>query len=80
MEGGHGTISGQKINNWLMSEGYLTVAEENGRSFKIPADTGAGLGIISEEHIMLGKNIKVNLFNKKAQIYIVMNILKVLEF
>jgi ATP-dependent DNA helicase RecQ len=76
---GNDKISGQKINNWLMSVGYITTIEENNKSYKMPTDKGAELGIISEEHFLLGKTIKVNLLTSAAQKYVVLNTLEIIK-
>ena len=80
LESGNGKISGQKINSWLMSGGYIEIAEKNGISWKISSKTGAELGIISEDRIIRGENAQINLFNSEAQKYIAENALEISKF
>ena len=79
IESGRGKITGQKINDWLVSEGYLQVININNgnKSYKIPTDTGAELGIIAEDRVIRGENVKVNLFSQEAQKYVALNALEI---
>ena len=80
LESGLGKITAQKINDWLVSGGYMELIQENGRSFKIPADAGIKLGITSEDRVIRGEDSKVNLFSPEAQKYITVNALEILSF
>jgi len=65
-------ITGQKINNWLLSKGYLEIyKDENGRNYKLPTEKGKELDIISKERNIRGINSFVNTYGKKAQELIV---------
>jgi len=78
LESGRGKITGQKINDWLVSEGYLQVINNENKSYKIPTNIGAELGIIAVERVIRGEDVKVNLFSQEAQKYVSLNILKMI--
>lgn len=80
LESGYKKITGQRINAWLLSGGYIEIAEINGKNHKVPTDAGAELGITSEDRIIKGESIKINLYASSAQKYIVENVLKILDF
>ena len=80
MSSGRGKLTGQKINSWLFAESYIEIIEKNGVSYKIPSDTGLELGMISEDRIIRGESVKMNLFTPAAQKYIAENALKILKF
>jgi len=80
IESGRDKLNGQRINNWLADKGYMEIMEKDGKSYKIPTDTGAELGITSEDRVIRGENMKINLFNQSAQKYIAANALKILDF
>ena len=77
MAGGYDKISGMRINDWLVSKGYMKVIAENGKNFKIPTDSGASLGIASEERVIRGENVRMNLYGKAAQDFVVRNALEI---
>jgi ATP-dependent DNA helicase RecQ len=77
MESGREKISGQKMNAWLFSEGYIEIAEKGGKSEKIPSDTGLKLGITRENRVIRGETAKINFFAPAAQKYIAENALKI---
>jgi hypothetical protein len=58
----------------------LKYIDENGKSYKIPSDSGLELGIASESRVMRDQEIKINLFTAAAQKYIAENALKILDF
>jgi len=80
MESGYEKISGMRINDWLASKGYMSVVNENGKNFKMPTDSGTELGIVSEERVIRGENVKINLYGKAAQEFIAGNALAVVRF
>ena len=80
MENGSDKISGMRINDWLVSKGYMMVIAENGKNFKIPTDTGTTLGIASEGRIIRGESTKMNIYGKLAQEFIVQNTLEIMGF
>jgi ATP-dependent DNA helicase RecQ len=79
MESGYNKITARKINDWLVSQGYMEICQVGNKSYKIPTDSGKELGIISEEHIIRDENVVINLFLLSAQEYIAINALKILE-
>jgi len=78
LESGFGKISGKRINDWLAFHDYLLITAENGKNYKVPAPKGATLGITNEERLVRGAIVKVNLFGRQAQEYIVANSLDIL--
>ena len=69
-----------RINDWLISEGYMKLIEENGKNFKIPTDMGIKLGIENEKRVIRGENTRINLFSPAAQKYIALNSLTISKF
>jgi ATP-dependent DNA helicase RecQ len=80
MESGYDKISGVRINDWLVSKGYMKVINENGKNFKIPTSFGTELGIASEDRVIRGEKTKINLYGKIAQEFIAQNSLAVAGF
>jgi len=80
MESGYDKISAVRINDWLVSKGYMSVSNENGKNFKIPTDLGKELSISNEDRVIRGENVKINLYGKAAQEFIVQNALAVAGF
>jgi ATP-dependent DNA helicase RecQ len=80
MESGYDKISSVRINDWLVSKGYMKVISENGKNFKIPTDMGAELGIASEDRVFRGENAKMNLYGKAAQELIVKSVMEIAAF
>ena len=80
IERGREKISGRRINDWLVAKGYMTLVTQDNKSFKIPTESGEGLGISSEERLIRGEQVKVNLFGRNAQEYIVANSVNITDF
>jgi ATP-dependent DNA helicase RecQ len=78
MESGYRKISGQRINDWLVSRDYLLLTAENGKNFKTPAPKGETLGITNEERSIRGENVRINYFGRQAQECIIANALDIL--
>jgi len=79
MESGHNNISGKRINDWLISNDYLTIVAENGKSIKVPTPKGEALGIICEERSVRGEQMKINIFSREAQEAIIANSVQLLN-
>ena len=79
IEAGYDKINGKKINDWLVSGGYMTVIEDFGKNFKIPTETGTELGITNETRVIRGEDARINMFNPAAQKYIVENALQIIQ-
>ena len=77
---GHGKINGMRINDWLISKGYLKTITQNGKNYKIPTEAGAKLGIKNETREMRGENVLINMFEYNAQEYIRQNSMEILRF
>ena len=71
LELGMDRITGRRINEWLVSDGYLTIEPGSGKNFKVPTDLGAELGVICDERVIRGENVKISLYQPEAQKYIV---------
>lgn len=78
-------ITGVKIGDWLLAEGYLCVKDsDDGKKDKIPTDYGIEKGIIVEERTVLSDGIQIqkydiNLYPKDLQQFIIDNIQKIIE-
>jgi ATP-dependent DNA helicase RecQ len=71
--GGYEKISGRRINDWLIANGYLTLSTESGVNFKVPTPQGEALGITNEERLIRGVPAKINLFGRPAQEHILVH-------
>jgi ATP-dependent DNA helicase RecQ len=61
-------LTGAKINEWLLNECYISVAEdENGNDVKLPTKQGEAIGISTENRNIRGKMCMINLYNENAQ-------------
>ena len=78
IENGYKKISGQRVNSWLIAEGYITTVARNDKSVKIPTEKGRELGINSEERFIRGEQVEINLYGRNAQEHIVNNSLRLL--
>jgi hypothetical protein len=79
IENGYQKISGRRINDWLVSQAYLAVISESGKNIKLPTQKGETLGVAFEERFIRGVKVKINLFGRQAQEYIVSNALDILK-
>ena len=77
---GYDKISGKRINDWLLSVNYIAAVKSNEKMIKIPTSLGNEIGITSENRIIRGENVAINLFNLSAQKYITDNSLNILKF
>ena len=68
-------VTGQAINQWLIEEGLLELVERGGIKQKRPTEQGRQLGITEELHTLqaTGQRFMVNMFNERAQRYVVEN-------
>lgn len=65
-------LTGAKINDWLVQQGYLEiVVDENGKKNKVATQYGMDNGIACEERTIRGQNCFINQYNKEAQQFIV---------
>jgi len=83
IESGKKKISGLRINNWLVAQGYLTViTAENGESKtqKVPTPKGLEAGITSENRVIRGEEVMLNLYGKAAQDMIAQNAPAIADF
>jgi len=77
LENGYKRISGKKINDWLLNKGFLTLITENNKNYKVPTERGTELGIKNEERFIRGERVKINIFEREAQEYIVSNAMNI---
>ncbi|MCL1845924.1 MAG: DNA helicase RecQ [Defluviitaleaceae bacterium] len=73
LQSGHDKITGRRINDWLVTKGYMSVIEKDTKTAKIPTEEGIALGITSESREIRGEQVQINLFNENAQAFIVAN-------
>ena len=66
-------ITGQRINDWLIEQGYLELAEINGKKIKIPTQMGKELGISAQQRDVRGEYISMNFYSSSAQKFIAEN-------
>lgn len=78
---GQKKLTGAKINQWLISEGYLeTVAGEADTNVRKPTTKGTDLGIAAEVRVIRGVDCSVNFYNRAAQGFIVASVTDILQF
>ena len=77
---GNDKVNGMRINDWLISKGYLTAITENGKNYKIPTEEGIKLGINKEYRTIREENVMINTFNSNAQEYIIQNHKEIIGF
>ncbi|KAF0194109.1 MAG: hypothetical protein FD169_2040 [Bacillota bacterium] len=78
---GHKKLTGAKINDWLMSEGFLeVVAGDDGKNVRKPTLKGTELGIAAELRVIRGVDCYVNFYNRAAQGFIVASVTDILHF
>ena len=75
----HHRVTGRQINDWLVSEGFCAVINENGTNYKMPTDAGSELGIKNEERVIRGESVRINMFGIGAQKHIVQNAMNVVQ-
>jgi len=73
MQCGIKNMAGRRINDWLVEQGYMTMAKLNEKNYKIATEKGEQLGITSEEREIRGENVILNLFGTDAQSFVVKN-------
>lgn len=74
-------LTGAKVNDWLMSEGFLeVVVGDDGKNVRRPTLKGTELGINAEERVIRGVDCYVNFYNRAAQELIVARITDILQF
>jgi len=78
LESGYDKINARRINDWLVSKGYLSVVQNGTRTSKIPTGEGVNLGITVEFRTIRGQEMQINLFNQAAQEYVALNILEII--
>ena len=78
---GHKKLTGAKINEWLISEGYLEVVPGGtGNNVKKPTSKGTQLGIAAEERVIRGVDCHVNFYGRSVQDFIVARVMDILQF
>jgi len=78
LESGYTKTTGQRINEWLVSQGYMENIEINGKNHRSPTEEGLNLGISTEECVIRGENVSVNKYNQDAQRLIFVHALGIL--
>ena len=66
-------LTGQRINEWLVNQGFLALVEIGGKNVKIPTDKGKALGISAQERNIRGEHVTMNFYNAEAQSFIAEN-------
>jgi ATP-dependent DNA helicase RecQ len=77
---GYKKITGQKINDWLVSQGYMQTAEINEKVCKQPTEQGMALGITGAQLFKYGETIWKNWFSREAQAFIAQHALQIREY
>lgn len=78
---GYKKLTGVKINDWLVSEGYMEVVTgENGKNARKPTLQGTENGIFVEERNTHGENYYINYYGKAVQELIIARVMDILRF
>ncbi len=72
-------MSGQRLNDWLVSLGYLEVVIKNGKNFRVATSEGAELGITTTERLIRGEPSWVNTLSRNVQEFVITHILELLN-
>ncbi len=73
-------LPANKVNDWLVEKGFLTVLTYNDKKKKIPTDDGIKLGIISEKREGIHGEYTAILYDKNVQQFIIDNIFEIIDF
>ena len=79
LESGYDKISGQRINDWLVSKGLLAVITRGTRTNKTPTPQGNAQGITTESRTIRDQEVQVNMYSQAIQEYIAKNVLEILR-
>lgn len=74
------TASAVRIADWLVSQGYLQIVEQEGGRIKEPTEKGLAFGIAQEERTRRDSSYKINLYPAPVQQFIVDHICGILSF
>ncbi|MDR2577944.1 MAG: DNA helicase RecQ [Chitinispirillales bacterium] len=77
IEIGRKNITARRINDWLISKGYLEITTADGKDSKTPTAQGTEFGITRETRPIRGQLTELNVYGKGAQEVIVQNALKI---
>jgi len=81
LQSGYKKLTGAKINDWLVSEGYMEVVTgENGKNVRKPTAKGTVSGIFAEERNTRGENYYINYYRKAVQELIAARVMDILQF
>jgi hypothetical protein len=70
-EQGCSSLTAVRVSDWLVSEGYLQVMDQNGKRTKVPTSKGTLFGITQEERTGSSDKYFVNLYSLAVQQFIV---------
>jgi ATP-dependent DNA helicase RecQ len=87
LESGLKKLGAAKINDWLVSRGYMKVVQiqdnntkSGARNYKIPTESGVALGITTEERVYKDEISSVNIFSFAAQKFVIENVTEILNW
>ncbi len=69
-----------KINDWLVSLGYLEKITEGEKNQKLPTEQGVELGITTETRKRNAEEYKINYFSKTAQEFIIEHLEELMDY
>lgn len=74
-------LTAAKINEWLISEGYLQAStDETGKNVRRPTSKGTELGITTEKRTVNGVEYDTNFYSRTVQTLIVERVRDILRF
>lgn len=74
-------LTAAKINEWLISEGYLLAStDETGKNVRRPTSKGTELGITTEKRTVNGVEYDTNFYSRTVQTLIVERVRDILRF
>lgn len=69
-----------RMADWLVSQGYLQIVEQEGSNTKEPTEKGLAFGIVQEERTSRGSSYKINLYPAPVQRFIVDHLCDILSY
>jgi len=70
MQSGLDKLTGKRINDWLVKQGFMEIVQIDGKNFKTATEKGKALGVRSLERHYRGEKTIMNFYDKEAQGYI----------
>lgn len=79
-EGGTARLKATEITAWLSENGYLAATQSGEKTYRLPTDLGNEIGIRTMQRKNgLGESFSVALYDKRAQIFLIRNLYRIVK-